>query len=96
MYYFYDFNFAQTPDDDISNSVKSNGTDLSVDLNSCNIDTVNNLDSNSSKKKIRSKEASKDVSDSIKTRDVNTQIYRQSTFNHGIVNNNLNVDTIVD
>ena len=39
----YDFNFTQNPDD-ISNSVKSNGTGLSVDLNSCNIDTGNNLD----------------------------------------------------
>ena len=40
----YDSNFAQKPADDFSNSAKSNGAGLSFDLNSCNMDTVNNLD----------------------------------------------------
>ena len=36
-------NFVQNPDDYFSNSAKSDGTSLSVDLKICNIDTVNNL-----------------------------------------------------
>ena len=44
------------------------------------------------------KEASKvkneDVSYSIKTRDANTKSNAQPSFNHGVINNNLNVETI--
>ena len=40
----YNFNFSQNPRDDFSNSFEYNGIGLSVDLNSCNMDTVNNLD----------------------------------------------------
>ena len=43
-YDIYDFKFTQNLDDDFSNSVKSNGTGLSVDLNNYNIGTVNSLD----------------------------------------------------
>ena len=43
-YDIYDLKFTQNLDDDFSNSVKSNGTGLSVDLNNYNIGTVNSLD----------------------------------------------------
>ena len=69
----YDFNFAQNPDDYINNSFKSNKTGLSVDLSSSNIDIVNNLDNQIiSMCEEASTVNNEDVSDSIKTRDVNT------------------------
>ena len=43
-YDIYNLKFTQNLDDDFSNSVKSNGTGLSVDLNNYNIGTVNSLD----------------------------------------------------
>ena len=37
-----------------------------------------------------------DVSKSIKTRDGNTQSDTEPSFNHGIINNNLNAETILN
>ena len=83
--------------DDISNSVKSNGTGLLVDLNSSNIDTVHNLDNPIIPVcKEASNVNNEDVSHSIKTRDANTQSDTRSSFNHGIDNNNINVETVLD
>ena len=72
--------YAQNPGDGISNSVKSNGTGLSVDLNSCNIDNVNNLDNQIIPVCEASRVNNKDISDSIKTRDANTQSNNQPSF----------------
>ena len=69
----YDFNFDQNSDDDFSNSAKSNGTCLSVDLNSFNIDTWNNLDDQIIPVcEEASKVNSENISQSIKTRGANT------------------------
>ena len=99
----YDFNFAQNSDDDNnSSSAKSNGTGLSVaNLNSCNIDAVNNSDDQiipvcKETSKVNNKDEDEDVSESIKTRDTNKQSDTQPLFNHVIISNNLNVETILN
>ena len=85
----YNFNFAQNLDDDFSNSAKSNGTSLSVDLNSCNIDTLNNSDNQIIPVcKEASKVNNEAISESINTRDANTQPDAQLSFDHGTINNN--------
>ena len=91
------FVFKSQVDDDFSDSAKSNGTSLSVDLNSCNIDTVNNLDD-----QIipvcgeASKVNNEDISQRIKTCDANTQSDTQTLFNHGTIKNNLNIEDILN
>ena len=70
---------------------------MSVDLNSCNIDTVNNLDD-----QIipiggeASKVNNEDISQSIKSRDANTYYDTQPSFNHGTINKNLNIENILN
>ena len=96
MKQFYDLNFGLNPDDDFSNNAKSNETGLSVDLNSCNIDTVNNLDDQITPV---SKEASNllyHISQSIKTCDANTQSDTQTSFNHDTINDNLKIETFIN
>ena len=66
---------------------------MSVDLNSCNIDNVNNLDDqiiHACEEAI--KVNNEDVSESIRTPDAITQ----SLLNHGIINHNLNVENILN
>ena len=66
-----------------------------VDLNSCNIDIVNDLDDQIiSVCQKASKVNNKYISDSIKTRDPNTQCDTMSSFNRGVISNNSNVETI--
>ena len=70
---------------------------MSVDLNSCNIDTANNFND-----QIipvcgeASKVNNEDIFQSIKIRDANIQSDTQSLFNHGIINNNLNIKNILN
>ena len=70
---------------------------MSLDLDICHIDTVNNLDNQII---LVCGEASKvnneDVWVSIKTRDTSTQSDTRPSFNHGIINDNFNVETILD
>ena len=46
--------------------------------------------------KVNNKDEDEDVSESIKTRDTNKQSDTQPLFNHVIISNNLNVETILN
>ena len=86
------FIFNSQVDDDFSNSTKSNGTGLPVDLNSCNIDNINNLDDQIIPVcEEATKVNNEDISQSIKTLDANTQ-----SFDHGTIRNNLNIENIIN
>ena len=91
------FVFNSQVDDNFSNSAKSNGIGLSVDLNSCNIDNLNNLDDQIIPVRGEvSQRNNEDISQSIKTRDANTQSDTQTLFNHGTTKNNLNIENILN
>ena len=71
--------------------------ELVFDLNSCNINNVNNLDD-----QIipvcgeASKVNNEDISQSIKTRDANTQSDTQTSFNHGTIRKSSNIENILN
>ena len=70
---------------------------MPVDLNSCNINTLNNLDDQIiSVCEEASKVNGEDISESTKTHDANTQPDTQLSFNHDIIINNLNAETILN